>query len=165
MEPAIWGLLGTIVGALASIGTSWISTHSAHRLQSSRANEERAERASTFQRQTLLELQEAIHDALRLITRAHLEDCQSHRQSGKWGTNMLPEEVNEGSRLAQRRVAILAERVANDELRNEVKAAMNLTAKVLLAKGESESQHYLDKGSSDAMCALENLGRVLRTHY
>lgn len=128
MDAALWGLLGTIVGAVASIATTWLSGRSSHTLQQDRGREERAQQASSFQRQTLLELQEAIHDALRLVSQAHIEDREAHRATKEWGKNMLSDEVNEGIRLAQRRVAILVERVSDDDLRAKVKALMASTA-------------------------------------
>jgi hypothetical protein len=77
MESAIWGLIGTVVGALASIGTTWLTTISSSKLQKEKAQEDRLERANAFQRETLLELQEALHDTLRLVSRAYIQDCES----------------------------------------------------------------------------------------
>ena len=165
MDAALWGLLGTIVGAVASIATTWLSGRSSHTLQQDRGREERAQQASSFQRQTLLELQEAIHDALRLVSQAHIEDREAHRATKEWGKNMLSDEVNEGIRLAQRRVAILVERVSDDDLRAKVKALMASTAPLLLARNEQESHYYLGKTTTDAETVFEGLGTVLRRHY
>lgn len=165
MDAAIWGLLGTIVGAVASIATSWLAGHSSYRLQRERACEERVERASSFQRQTLLELQEAIHDALRLLNRAHIEDRAAHRATNEWGNNMLSEEVNEGIRLAQRRVSILVERVTDDDLRTKVKTLMSGATHLIRSRNEQESHFYLGKTAEDAGQVLERIGTVLRHHY
>lgn len=165
MDAAIWGLIGTIVGALASIGTTWLASRGAHTLQQEKSREDRAERASAFQRQTLLDLQEAIHDALRLVNRAHIEDSEAHRQTKEWGNNMLSDEVNEGIRLAMRRVSILVERVADDELRSRVKSLMSGATQVLLSCNEQESRFYIDKTSDDAGQVFEGVGAVLRRHY
>ena len=165
MESAIWGLVGTIVGAVASTGTSWLSSQNLLRLQNAKAGEERAERANAFQRQTLLDLQEAIHDALRLINRAYIEDRNSHRINKDWGTNTLTEEVNEGIRLAHRRVAILVERVSDDKLRTAVKTVMTLATQAVLSRSEREAEFHLEKTSSEANQVLESLGTALRSHY
>lgn len=165
MESAIWGLIGTVVGALASIGTTWLSNLSSHNLQEAKVTAERAERAHAFQRETLLALQEAIHDALRLIARAYIEDHQAHVAGNEWGKNNLPEEVNEGIRLAQRKVAILVERVSDDPLRNAVKATMNIAAKVLFANDFGEAEKRFFTVTAEAMLNLEQLGVVLRRHY
>ncbi len=165
MESAVWGLVGTVIGALASIGTTWLSGRASSTLQSKKAREDRDERANAFQRQTLLDLQESIHDAIRLVHRAHIEDSAAHRESKQWGANNLTDAVNEGIRLAQRKVSILVERVADDSLRSEIKALMSTTTQVLFASSERQAQFHLDKTSADANQTLEKIGTVLRQHY
>lgn len=165
MDAAIWGLLGTIVGALASIATTWLAGRGSYRLQQEKSRDERAERASVFQRQTLLDLQEAIHDALRRVNRAHIEDRRAHHAAKEWGKNMLSEEVNEGIRLAQRRVSLLVERVSDDDLRMNVKSLVSGATKVLLSRSEQESQFHLNKTAVDSEQVFERLGTVLRRHF
>ena len=165
VEAAIWGLVGTVVGAMTSMGTTWLAARSSSTLQTTKTREERAERANAFQRQTLLDLQESIHDAIRLVHRAHIEDCLAHRETKKWGTNNLTTEVNEGIRLAQRKVSLLVERVSDDPLRAEIKTLMSTTMQVLLASSEREAQFHLEKTSANANQSLEKVGTVLRQHY
>lgn len=164
MESAVWGLLGAIVGASASIATAWLAARSSFELQRKKSAEDRAERASSFQRQTLLEVQEAIHDALRLASRAHHEDLKAYRATKEWGKNMLPDELSEGVRLAQRRVAILVERVADDQLRAAVKRLMNTTTAAVLARDEREAEFHMNAVASEAKSVLEGIGVVLRRH-
>ena len=158
MDAAAWGLIGTVVGALASIGTTWLTSKSSQRLHQERLQVERIERSRSLQRQTLLDLQEAIHDALRLVNSAHIEDRNAHSQTREWGSNLFSEEVNEGIRIAQRQVAILAERVNDDDLRSYVKELMNEATHVLLSSNEQESRFRLAKTSSDATTVLEKIG-------
>ena len=165
MDSAIWGLAGTIVGALASIGTTWLASRNAFTLQNERDRVERAERANAFQRQTLLDLQDAIHDALRLVHSAHFEDLKAHSVNKEWGRSMLSEEVNEGFRVAHRRVSILVERVADDGLRTEVRRLMNATANVPFSGSEEASRENLKHATSEATRVLERVGAVLRSHY
>lgn len=165
MDAAVWGLIGTLVGAFASISTSWLATRTSSRLQQEKLNDERRERARTFQRQTLLDLQEAIHDALRLVNRGYIEDYQANRSTKAWGKNMLSEEVNEGIRLAQRRVAMLVERVADDELRMQIKTLSGRTGQVILSKSEQEARLYLEQSALEAERVFERLGVALRLHY
>jgi hypothetical protein len=165
MEAAIWGLAGTVVGALASMGTTWLANRASQELQEARSRDERAERAREFQRQTLVDLQEAVHDAVRLVHRAYLEDRASHRTTKEWGKSLLSSEVDEGIRLALRRVSILVERVADDALRAEIKTVMSNAAGVLHAGDEEEAQTQLDRSTMVATAALERVGTVLRRHY
>ena len=165
MESAVWGLIGTIVGASASTATTWLSNQASSKRQREQAREDRAERSNIFQRQTLLELQGSIHDALRLVNRAYIEDCNAHRTTKNWTVNMLTDEVNEGIRLAHRSVAILVERVSEGALRTEVKTLMSSVTSVLLARSEREAKFQIEKTSADASLVLERIGTVLRKHY
>jgi hypothetical protein len=165
MEAAAWGLLGTLVGAMASIATAWMASRSSNRIQSEKHAEERAERAKEFQRETLLALQEAIHDALRLNARAHFEDVASFRKTGRWGRELLSDEVNDGLILSRRKVAILIERVVDASLRTDVKSLMRVAAKGGFAQSEQEAEMNLFELSERMTPLLENIGSVLRSHY
>jgi hypothetical protein len=165
LESAAWGLIGTIAGALASIGTTWLANRSAESLHQQRATEDRIERASAFQRQTLLDLQEALHDALRLVTRGHIEDRLALQQGNVWGKNMLGPDLGEQIRLAHRRVAILVERIADDKLRTQVKDLMFHANLILSSATALESEAKLQQTYLSADQVLETLGTALRSHY
>lgn len=165
MEAAAWGLFGTLVGAASSIGTAWLSHHNTYKIQSAKHADERAERVDEFQRGTLLELQEAIHDTLRLCSRAHFEDVENFRRTGEWGREKLSEEVNEGVRLSRRRVAILVDRISNESLRTDVKSLMQLSAQEALSHSEGEAEMAQHRLFAQVGPVLENIGSVLRSHY
>jgi hypothetical protein len=165
MESAVWGLIGTIVGALASIGTTWLSGRHSLALQEQATSLDRVEQARAFQRQNLLELQDALHDALRLVGRAHFEDLASFSKGGEWGRSLLSEEVDEGFRIAQRKVLILIERVADDDLRSRLKKTMQSTGNVMFAQNQPESVAALKAVSGMTQDTLEQIGRVLRALY
>jgi hypothetical protein len=165
VDAALWGLIGTIVGALASIGTTWISGRHAVSLQRQAASLDRLERARAFQRETLIELQDALHDALRMVTRAHLEDVAAFKKGEKWGSSFLSAEVNEGVRLAARRVSILIERVANDALRSDLKKIAGATGQVCLANSEAEGQASLEHAYATGNNVTQHIGSVLRSLY
>lgn len=165
MEAAAWGLFGTVVGALASIGTTWLSTRTSYRIEHEKQADDSAERAKEFQRETLLALQEAIHDALRLSARAHIEDSKSFRKTGEWTRGFLSEDVNEGFRLSRRKVAILIERVIDDSLRSDVKSLMSVSAEGVLARTEQEAEMNQQALATMMTPILEKIGYVLRSHY
>ncbi|MFH2134628.1 MAG: hypothetical protein ABII81_05545 [Pseudomonadota bacterium] len=165
MESAIWGFIGTIIGALASIGTAWISARNTSLLQGEKALAERKERSNAFQRQTLLELQDSMHDALRLVYKAFHEDLLSSRSGTKWGSTILSDELNESSRAANQKVAILIERVSNDSLRKEVKKFMAIATKALLASSETEARTILEGSYAYSNSVFELIGETLRQHY
>lgn len=165
MEAAAWGLLGTLVGALASIATTWMASSSSHRIQSEKQAEERAERAKEFQRETLLALQEALHDALRLNARAHHEDVVAFKNTGHWGRGLLSDEVSDGLLLSRRMVAILIERVTDASLRADVKSLMLVAAKGGLVRSEYESEMNQTELYERMEPLFEKIGCILRSHY
>ncbi|SPP65043.1 hypothetical protein [Nitrospira lenta] len=165
MEGAAWGLIGTVVGVLASIGTTWMTNLHAESLQRHRAQEERDQRASAFQQQTLLDLQEAIHDCLRLITKGHEEDRRSASKSGAWGATLLDADLDESIRLANRRVGILIERVADDNLRLKIKELMFRANQILNSDSELEAGKMLVQTYVTAEETLQSVGTTLRRHY
>lgn len=165
MEAAIWGFIGTMVGALASLGTTLVSTRNAFSLQSLTSSLDRAEKHREFQRSTLVELQDAIHDLLRIVTRGLLEDQAAFRKTGTWGENLLSDEVNDGQRLARRRVVILMERVADDALRADVKRLNEALTHASFNSTEADSELLIHAASNQALQVMEHIGTVLRAQY
>jgi hypothetical protein len=165
VDSAVWGLIGTLVGAATSVGTTWLASRSSYYLQSTAKELERIERANAFQRQNLLDIQEALHDALRLTTQAHMEDLRAHKDGAVWGRTMLGEPVNEGFRHAARRVAILTDRISDDILRAKVKALMSLASDVLFSRSEIDSTSRLQQCYAAGSETLESVGTALRSYY
>ena len=165
MESAIWGLLGTVVGALTSIATTWLSARNANILQTTKNSEDRIERARAFQRQTILDLQEELHDAIRLITRAQLHDEEAHRGGTPWTSNRLPAEVDDGIRLAMRKVSLLQERVSDDALRGSIRSLMSIANSTLLSSSEIEAKGRMMATHTEASVVLERMGTTLRSYY
>lgn len=169
MDSAIWGFIGTIVGAIvgasASILTTIINGRKSTQLQKERDNFDRLERYREFQRNTLLELQDSLSQNLRLIGRAHLEDLASYRQNDGVRSNLLSAELDQDIMLSNRKNAILTERISDDELRNNLKKLRQNMNDVLFAKSENESRNKLQIVSSCFEKLMEELGVVLRNNY
>jgi hypothetical protein len=165
MESAIWGLIGTVIGALASIGTTWISSRTAERLHHAKASAERTERSDSFQVQTLVTLQDTMHEYLRLVTRAFIEDHKSQQDGHTWGKQYLSPEVNDGLATHLRKLAILIERVSNEQVRMELKAVVQATTEVSFAESEQDARRRLETSKCSAARALEKLGTELRARY
>jgi gas vesicle protein len=170
MEPVTWGFIGTLVGAVvgasASIFTTLITGWNSRKLQKEAAVFERSERAREFQRNNLLELQDALTSGMRLIGRAHLEDVESFRKSKDDARRtFLTEELNQELLISSRNLAILTERIADDSLRESIKALRGEMTNVLMAKSASESDQSIQQVSSTFEKTMENLGVVLRGSY
>lgn len=161
----MWGFIGTIVGACVSILTAWLSINSNRLVQETKAKEERQERANAFQKDTLLEMQQCAHDVLRLVHRAYIEDCKSLHEGNPWQKAMLSDELNESVRLALSKVSILVERIADDEVRLEVKTLTRIASQVMHAPSEPEAREHLEHSQVEGIRVFESLGRALRAKY
>ena len=166
MEPALWGLIGTVVGAAASIGTTWLTNKNAANLQTAARNAELLENKRAFQRETIVELQDAFHNAIRNISVAHLEDRRAHASGAPWGKDLLPNDLSEQIRLSNRRVMLLVERVHNDQLRDLVKSVLaEANAVTTATSSEAEAVARLDRATMLSVRAIELSGTVLRELY
>ncbi len=170
MEPVTWGfigaIVGTIVGASASIITTLITGRYSRKLQQDAISHERSERAREFQRNNLLELQDVLSSHMRLVTRAHLEDIKSFRDSPNESQRpLLSDELDQELSLSNRRLTILTERVADDSLRESIKALSSEMFSVIIAKSESESNEAIQNLASMFKNTMESLGFVLRASY
>jgi hypothetical protein len=165
MEPAIWGLIGTVVGAFASIATTYIQSRYAEALRTVATKEERDGRRRAFQRETLIELQDVLHDLCRMVVRGHLEDNAHYRKVGAWGQNPLSDEVNEGQRVLRRRAMLLTSRVSNDELRQSIRASLETLVSFSMARSYEEASHWHIQMNNESPKVLESIGHELRSQY
>jgi hypothetical protein len=165
LDAAIWGLIGTITGAFASIATTSISIKSNRSVQEIKSKEERQERASAFQKDTLFEIQQSLHDTLRLVHRAYIEDYKAFCNGTPWSKATLSDELSESTRLAASKMSILVERITDDELRLQVKTLMKIAHQATLATDETEATEQLLHCQAEANRLFESLGNALRSHY
>ena len=165
MESAIWGLIGTVIGAAASLGTTYLTNRHAAKLQSDSQVLERQEKSRAFQRETLLELQNSLHDAIRLTSLVHLEDAKAHASGSPWGKTYLPNDLAEEVRLSKRRVMLFVERVADDSVRKLIKDVMTDANAIGFTTTREESRSLLDQLTFKSVIALEVIGKTLRALY
>jgi hypothetical protein len=162
---AIWGLIGALIGALASIATTWITTCNASTQQIASAEYARSEQNRAFQRETLLELQMAVSDLMRLVSRAQLEDRKAFHAGTEWRRNMLDQALDADMGISFRDVSLLTARVADDQLRADVKSAIESAAKVSLAAEGSAAVRQFDGAMHVGMRLMERIGDSLRKQY
>ena len=165
MEAAVWGLLGTIAGAATSIGTTIIASRNSAPLQSQSSSLEREEKARSFQRETLIELQDSVHDLLRASALAYQADLTAFRDSGTWGKNLLGEELNTRVHLAGRRALLLTERVADDGLRDHIDSLRNLLTTVQMSRDSNAAQRAHFESIELGTSVMKRIGTVLRSLY
>ena len=85
MEAAAWGFVGTLVGALASIGTSWLASRSAATAQREKVQLEWRQQHREFQIKAATELQEILVEFARATGQIrHIDEMrEAQGQTGK----------------------------------------------------------------------------------
>ncbi len=97
-ELPIWAVIGLpFSGYLAAVATEYLRgrqtlTRERETRQEARAAA-REDARDAFERETLIELQDAMAVLMRNAARTHHETEMEYRQSGTWGRRALPEEI------------------------------------------------------------------------
>ena len=170
MEPLTWGfigtLVGTVVGASASIITKIINARNSSKIQNDLEKYKREEIFREFQRDNYLKLQEIFHKALRLVSLLHLEEIKSFNETGKWQKTQLNSESDKNLMIALRDLSFYEERIENDPLREELKSLRKKISSVSRTSNKSESDNImLDLMKNDFDRIMTNLGTELRKNY
>lgn len=169
MEPVTWGFVGTLAGALvgatASIATTLVGVWKENNIQEKKHSYERDEKNRAFQRDNLLKIQEFLQQSSRLTARAHLEDREAFRVSGKWGKNKLSESLNDSIHSTNTELTILTERIVNDELRGDVKSFRENLSSSLFSDSLGESEANLESNTRHFMKIMEEIGKELRNKF
>jgi hypothetical protein len=120
------------------------------------------ERHNTFQRQTLLDLQEALMQLTRSSAAINHQDVMAYRKTGKWQKQLLGDDLSEGNRVVIARVSMLSVRVRDKALRDLVRDLKDDCAKLGLCESEAESRSVM-KGVLELFAIVnEQIGQILR---
>ena len=165
MNAAAWGVIGAIVGALASIMTTWLTNRHTAALQRQQSSDERKEHHRDFQRETLIALQDVMHEYLRMIASAHFEDLKAFAGGADWGRTLISKEISDGCMLTARRAVILMERIENDELRSNLKTLHKLLGDVTMMRSKDTAEAKLAQATKQAVKVFEDMGAELRRQY
>ena len=169
MNPESWGFIGTIIGAIvgasASIITTRINSKNAIRIQEDIERNARHERYREFQRNNLLELQEKLTFGMRLMSEAYLEDLKNYKKSNKWKSSLLAYEFDQEIANSFREISLKAERVANDELRNEIIKMRDIMADFGMEKTREDAEQKQIILINKFRNLMPQLGKILRENY
>jgi hypothetical protein len=132
-----------------------------------------AERRANFQRQTLLELQEAVQDLIRATGAAHVQDERAFKETGRWQREKLGEEINQQIFLANRSVLLLTVRVRDKALRdaiNRFRSLSNQTESFTNLRSDASDSELRNASTAAMQNATtlieqihERIGELLRT--
>jgi len=159
-------VLTLLLGYAVKAASDWLQ----HRRTSERERQAREaarqdqlfERRTTFQRQTLLDLQEAVMRLARSSGAMHHQDVMAFRKTGKWQRQLFDEELSENARLANARTSMLAVRVRDESVRSLVAVVKHHSAKAGLSTSEEEGNRELDAMAVEFERLNQRIGEVLR---
>lgn len=124
METASWGfigtIVGTIVGASASIFATYLNGKNSVNIQKSNEKFKREELFREFQRDNLLKLQDEFSIGMRLIGKIHFESLSHFRINNEWKGFRLSDDVDSGISTSFQNLMKLTERVNDDKLRAKI---------------------------------------------
>jgi uncharacterized coiled-coil protein SlyX len=166
--PAGWfPVLTLLIGFGAHALFDWLKDRRAtERERESRAatrKYQNLERRIGFQRQTLLDLQEAVLQLGRATSRINHLDKMAYRENGKWAKTLLPDDLDESYRAAHARTFMLAARVLDNSVRELVTKFKDYSAQVGYAKTHDEAERGMRAldGLTDEL--NERIGERLRS--
>lgn len=166
MNSAIWGFIGTLIGAGVTIAVSFIAVWKENKLQEKSYIFEREEKARAFQRENLLKIQDLLQKSVRLMARAHQADVSAYKETGTWRKNKLEDEINDAITENNRELVVTIERIANDDLRKDIKDLRGIISSgIVLAKSDKESESILHEATDSFLKLMENVGAELRKNY
>ena len=170
MESVTWGLIGTLigttVGASASIITTVLNARNSTKNQNNIEKYKRQENFREFQRTNCLKLQEIFPKVIRLTSLILLEDIKNYHKTGEWQKSEIDSENDNSFMIEHRNLAIYLERIHNENLREELKKFAKKTSSVLRTSNKTESDVImLDLVKKDYDRIMSNLGIELRKNY
>lgn len=169
MDPLTWGfigtLIGTVVGASASILTTIINGRNASRNQNKLEIYKRQEIFREFQRDNYLKIQESTYKALRLVALLHIQDMKNLKDSGKWQQGLWDTKNAEDLMYTVRDIVMYLERIQNEKVREEIRKLTSKMMKVSQSSGLQESNDLLAEINLDISNAMKILGTELRNNY
>jgi len=137
MEAAVWGFIGTVIGALASIGTSYFAARSASAAQRERMRLEWNLQYREFQIKAVTELQEILFEFSRATGRIRAADERREAQANgaARGPALLGEDLSEKFSQLIRRINVLLGRIDDKEVRKAISAAKDVATTVAIGVG------------------------------
>jgi hypothetical protein len=170
MPLEVWlPLLTFVLGFGSSLAAEWLRDARVTRRERVARQEmgmlQQAERRAEFQRETLLNLQEALDSYVRSAFRAWHHDIMARRSGEPWHETPLPSELDEALREANVRTMILAARVEDERLRELVKE-IKTTCDMMMLHGAPEHVEEISRTASRLHDeSNERVGVILRGLY
>lgn len=115
--PVVTLMLGVILNAAIEYVRDGRTSKREQKARAVRREEEIAAKRIEFQRETLLELQNAVNEMGRQTAKLHIHDLQHFRNEGTWQEANLPHDIDEAQRAAVSWLSVLYVRVLDREVK------------------------------------------------
>ena len=162
MEAAIWGFVGTLVGALVSLLTTRFNNEHSAELKRIERAAVREQEARAFQRETLLRLQEELEPFTQFAFGVLL------RGAGP-AVAGIPKEEATAARSEffahTAKLRVLLERVADDDLRVAIRAMLHTATSSVSTQDSWKALADHDDVIDQQIEIMQAIGRLLRSHY
>ena len=169
MEPATWGfigtILGTIVGASASIIATYLNGKNSLNIQKGTEKFKRDEVAREFQRDNLLKLQDEIVAGVRTVGRAHIESVNYYKKHNEWKGFRVSDEVTSALESMYQSLSKLTERVSNDKLRESIIDLKKSMGNLEAHETDAENDQYVKNLRDKYELIMTEIGTELRNNY
>lgn len=121
------------------------------------------ERRNEFQRQTLLELQDAAMKLMQATSRISHFDIMAFRKHGRKGVESYPEKINSDDQIANAQTALLGVRVRDEAVRTLLQQLKDhLCAATVFSTSEEESEVAMCAAGDKFAELNQRIGQVLR---
>ncbi len=171
MDPAIWGFLGAILGALvggiASVGISLIATREKLKMVKMERQDRINIEVVSFQRETLLALQDELISNMRYLFKFKdflMEDFSAMLELGAMRP-LLDEELVEHLMKKNASTAVLIQRILNEELRTRLIELKDSMFYCQSATSAEECAEYWKKSEELYGECSKSIGKQLRKTY
>jgi hypothetical protein len=165
MDAAIWGLIGTLIGASASILTTVSTNFTSLIILRNTKRQEREERARAFQRETLLELQVQMRDYVRSNYSVFQYDMKVYDKTGEWLDKNIPADIDNKLLDLNSTTSLLIQRVSNDDLRRKLEELKETVTKLMLSQTPINHECFNSKIRIPYENIQRDIGMILRDLY
>ena len=163
---ALWGFIGTIIGATASIIATIINTKNMNKIQQNIELAKKQERHNEFQCENLKKIQEELIYNIRLIAEVHLSDTNYYTENSSVNNRpFVKEPLNTKLRESKQQLLILNERIGNDELRIKINNYRKLLFEIEIASSKNESEIAITNIISSFEVLNSDIGDQIRKLY
>lgn len=164
MDPMTWGFLGTIIGAGTSIATTFINSSNSFRILIKTKEQAQKELKKSFQRETLIELQNELRTYILSCSRAYRSHIKLYNETGLW-EELISENLDEDIFNLSSKLSILIQRISNERLRfNMIKLQTSATQCNKARDSREATEHH--KNYLEFYEKIhEELGEELRSLY